>query len=78
MSGFLLCAAAGALVTLFVSDNVIGASPGRYELAKIYTFIADYAGVSADHSSFRNLARFEPGFDQFCRLTFYCMAVPKD
>ena len=61
ISGFLLAAAAGVLVALFVSNHVIGSSPGRYELAKIDTFIADYAGVSADHASFRNVARFEPG-----------------
>ena len=61
ISGFLLAAAAGVLVALFVSNHVIGSSRGRYELAKIDTFIADYAGVSADHSSFRNIARFEPG-----------------
>jgi hypothetical protein len=61
MSAFLLAAAAGAALTLFVSDNVVGPSPGRYEPAKIYTFIADYAGVSADHSSYRNLAGFAPG-----------------
>jgi hypothetical protein len=61
ISGFLLAAAVGALVALFVSDHVIGLSPGRDELAKIDTFIADYAGVSADHASFRNIARFEPG-----------------
>ena len=61
ISGFLLAAAVGALVALFVSDHVIGLSPGRDELAKVDTFIADYAGVSADHASFRNIARFEPG-----------------
>ena len=59
--GFLLCVAVAGEITVFVSNHVVGSSPGRYEPAKIYTSIADYAGVSADHSSFRNLARYEPG-----------------
>ena len=60
-SGFLVCAAVCAALTLFVSGHLVGWSPGRYALAKTYTSVSDYAGVNVDHSSFRNLARFEPG-----------------
>ena len=61
MLGFLLCAVTCSAITLFASDYLIGPSPGRYALAPIYTSVADYVGVNVDHSSFRNLARIEPG-----------------
>jgi hypothetical protein len=61
MFGFLLLAVAGSVITVFVSGHVIGPSPGRIAAAPVLSSVADYAGVNVDHSSFRNLARFEPG-----------------
>ena len=61
MLGFLSCAVTCSVMTLFASDYLVGPSPGRDALAPIYTSVADYVGVNVDHSSFRNLARIEPG-----------------
>ena len=49
------------MIALLVSDYLVGSSPGRDALAPIDTYRGLLAGVNVDHSSFRNLARFEPG-----------------
>ena len=58
--GYLLCAVAGCFLTLLSSNYIVGSSFGRYGPAKVFTAVADYAGLNADHSSLRNAAQFEP------------------